>query len=214
MPKINEEEQEKIEKMFSEIMEGNVNILFFSSEESCDFCQDTEDILSEVAELSENIHLETALIGDERATKYQIEMTPATIFVDEDGKDSGVRFYGIPSGYEFNTLIEEIIEISKGKPDIPEDAIKQIKELNGDVKLQVFVTPTCPYCPRAVRVAHQMAMVNPAIQGEMIEATEFQELSEKFGVSGVPKTVINEGDAEQVGAVPLNALLDKIKEII
>lgn len=213
MPKINAEEQEKIKKMFSDKMEEKVNILFFSAKENCEFCKDTEEILREIAELSENINLEKLFISDKKADRYQVEMAPAIIFIDQEGKDTGVRFYGIPSGYEFNTLIEDIIELSQGKPDIPDKAIEEIKGLDGDIKLQVFVTPTCPYCPRAVRVAHQMAMVNPDIRGDMVEATEFQELSEKFGVSGVPKTIINEGDAEQVGAVPLNAILDKIKEV-
>lgn len=52
-----------------------------------------------------------------------------------------------------------------------------------------------------MRTAHQLAMLNPHIKAECIEATEFPELSEKYDVYGVPKTVINE-DFQFEGGVP------------
>ena len=214
MPKISEDEQKKIKDMFSDKMEGDVNILYFSKEDDCEYCEDTEEILTEISELDDRISLEVNDLDSEKAEKYNIEMAPATIFVDEDGKDRGVRLYGIPSGYEFNTIIEGIIDISREMPDIPEDMIEKIKEIDSEVKIQVFITPSCPYCPRAVRVAHQMAMVNDNIRGDMVEAVEFPDLSDKFGVSGVPKTIINDGAAEQVGAVPLKAIVSKVKKAI
>ncbi|MFW6265967.1 MAG: protein disulfide oxidoreductase [Halanaerobiales bacterium] len=214
MPKISNEEQDKIKDMFQEKLAGEVNILFFSEDSGCEYCDDTAEILDEIAELDDRIKLEKGVMGDDKAEKYNIEMTPATLFVDDEGNDTGVRFYGIPSGYEFNTLIEDIIDVSRKKPDLPDDALEQIKEIDEDVRLQVFITPTCPYCPRAVRVAHQMAMVNSRISGEMVEAIEFPDLSDKYNVSGVPKTVINDGAAEQEGAVPLKAVISKVKSVI
>ena len=214
MPKISEDEQKKIKDMFADKMEDEVNIIYFSKEDECEYCEDTEEILTEISELNDKINLEISDLNSDKAKEYDIEMAPATIFVDENGKDSGVRFYGIPSGYEFNTLIEGIIDLSRELPDIPEDMIEKIKEIDSEVKVQVFITPSCPYCPRAVRVAHQMAMVNDKIRGDMVEAVEFPDLSDKFGVSGVPKTIINDGEAEQVGAVPLKAIVSKVKKVI
>ncbi len=214
MPKISKDEKKKIKDMFSDKMDGEVNILYFSKEDDCEYCEDTEEILTEISELDDRISLGVNDINDKKADEYGIEMAPATIFVDESGKDRGVHLYGIPSGYEFNTLIEDIIDVSRETPDIPEDMVEKIKEIDSDVKLQVFITPSCPYCPRAVRVAHQMAMVNDNIRGDMVEAVEFPELSDKYGVSGVPKTVINDGAAEQVGAVPLKAVISKVQQVI
>lgn len=214
MAKISADEQKKIKDIFQERMSGDVNILFFADEENCDYCEDTKEILTEIANLDDRITLKTHMLNDEVAKEYGIDRAPATIFVDEEGNDLNVHFYGIPSGYEFNTLIEDIIDISTKSPDLPADVVEKVKEIDEDVLLQVFITPTCPYCPRAVRVAHQMAMVNPNIRGEMIEAIEFRELSDKYNVSGVPKTVINNGAAEQVGAVPAQAILDKIASVV
>ncbi|MFW6034658.1 MAG: protein disulfide oxidoreductase [Halothermotrichaceae bacterium] len=214
MAKINEEEQVKIKNLFEERLENNVNILFFTKKEDCEYCSDTQEILSEVTALDERINLEVHLLGDDKAVEMGIDRAPATIFVDNEGNDMNVHLYGIPSGYEFNTLIEDIVEISKGTVDLPEDVKEKLKGINKEVLLQVFVTPTCPYCPRAVRVAHQMAMINPKIKAEMVESVEFKDLAEEYNVSGVPKTIINKGKAEQVGAVPAEAVLDKIRETI
>ena len=83
-------------------------------------------------------------------------------------------------------------------------------ELEKPVLLQVFVTPTCGYCPNAVVLAHQMAMESPMVEAEMVEATGVQELSQRFGVSGVPHTIINEGAGTVVGALPEENLLAEI----
>jgi len=214
MPKISEDEQIKIKKFFQEQMDGEVNILFFGSDTDCDYCDETRDILEEVSSLDDRIILNSYMLSDDKAKELGIDRAPATIILDDNGNDSGVHFYGIPSGYEFTTVIEDIIDISNKRSELPEDIIEAVKGIKKKVLLQVFITPTCPYCPRSVRIAHQFAMINPNIRGEMIEAIEFRELSDKYSVSGVPKTVINNGAAEQVGAVPAKAIVDKIMQVI
>jgi alkyl hydroperoxide reductase subunit AhpF len=86
-----------------------------------------------------------------------------------------------------------------------------LKNLDKPLHLQVFVTPTCRYCPRAVLLAHQMAMENPSmIRAEGVEATEFPELANRFNVRGVPLTVINAGAGSVVGVVPEQNLMAEI----
>ena len=80
------------------------------------------------------------------------------------------------------------------------------------VLLQVFVTPTCPYCPQAVVLAHQMALESPMVEAEMVEAMEFPQLASRYGVSGVPQTTINAGAGTVVGAVPENQLVAEIQK--
>jgi glutaredoxin len=85
-----------------------------------------------------------------------------------------------------------------------------LQGLTKPVNLLVFVTPTCPYCPQAVILAHQMALESPMIEAEMVEATEFPDLSMRFNVSGVPQTTINDGAGTVVGAVPPGNLMAEI----
>ncbi|RCW48287.1 MULTISPECIES: thioredoxin family protein [unclassified Halanaerobium] len=215
MAKIDQEEKNKIKELFQENLKDEVKLYFFSKEEDCQYCEDTEQILTEITELDSRVTVEKYMLDSEKAAEMNIDRAPATILYDADGNDTGVHFYGIPSGYEFTTLIEDILDTSnRDRIDLSADIKEQIKEIDQNVLIQVFITPTCPYCPRAVRVAHQMALLNPNIRGEMVEAIEFQEFSSKYNVSGVPKTVINFGAAEQVGAVPAKTILKKIKKIL
>jgi glutaredoxin len=79
--------------------------------------------------------------------------------------------------------------------------------------MQVFVTPTCPYCPQAVLLAHKMALESDLVTADMVEATEFPHLSMKYSVMGVPRTVINE-TVHMEGAAPEPLLLAKVQEAV
>src|SRR5205807_9792457 len=76
------------------------------------------------------------------------------------------------------------------------------------ITLQVFTTPTCPHCPRAVALAQEMALASPHITAYAIEATEFPDLARQYRVNGVPKTVVNE-TIEILGAIPEDAFIDQ-----
>jgi alkyl hydroperoxide reductase subunit AhpF len=104
--------------------------------------------------------------------------------------------------------------VSSGDSGLHADTREFLATLKTSVKLQVFVTPTCSYCPPAVVLAHQMALESPFVEAEMIESMEFPELSTQFGVSGVPHTAINNGEAELIGAVPEQYLLEKIRDVV
>jgi glutaredoxin len=86
-----------------------------------------------------------------------------------------------------------------------------LADLKKPIHLQVFVTPTCPYCPQAVILAHRMALESENVYADMVEATEFPELAERFQVSGVPQTTINMGAGSVVGAYPEPQLVDEIR---
>ena len=124
-------------------------------------------------------------------------------------KDYGIRFYGIPSGYEFSTLVEGIQMVGAGDSGLSQATKDALAKLDKPVHMQVFITPTCPYCPKAVHVAHQMAMESPFVQADMVEAIEFPHLSNKYSVMGVPRTVINE-DTHVEGAMPEPMILQKV----
>ena len=97
--------------------------------------------------------------------------------------------------------------------DLDPELVDEIKAIDKPLHLQVFVTPTCPYCPTAVLSAFKFAMLNENVTADMVEATEFQELSMKYQVQGVPKTVINDS-WDVVGGVPPQTLMSKVREAL
>ena len=204
------------EKFGKELGEEVKVIAFTSENQNKDNNTVFKDILTEVSDLDERIKLEFYSEDDkEMVEKYGITMYPAFAMVGE--KDYGVRFYGIPSGYEFAALIENLVDISKNKSAFPADLLDEVKSINEEITIKVFVTPTCPHCPGAARKAHMFAMENEKILGEAIEANEFPVISEKYKVMAVPKIVIEAKNGKSVsfeGNYPEAHFIEKIKEIL
>jgi len=190
-----------------------VRLLYFGQTIACQFCRETQQILEEVAALSDKVTLEpyNFVTDKDVAEEYGIDKIPATVVVGK--KDYGIRFFGIPSGYEFTSLIEDIVDVSKGETNLMDETKDALASLEEDVNLQVFVTPTCPYCPAAVRMAHSMAIASDKVTAAMVESIEFPQLANKYSVYGVPRTVINE-DTHMEGAAPEPLLLAKVLQAV
>lgn len=215
---------ENIKKQVSELFSGlknPVEILFFGSQEKerCQYCEETKQLLQEVSDLSPQIsvsHFDMEADAD-AAQQYKVDGIPAFVLVGKEGDqriDYGIRYKGIPAGHEFSSLINDLVLVSQRDSNLSPETRQFLKGLTDPVHLQVFVTPTCPYCPRAVILAHQFALESPMVEAEMVEAMEFPELSERFDVSGVPQTTINMGAGTLVGAAPEQNLVEEIKKAL
>ena len=206
---LNEDVLKQIKEKMSELKDP-VKILYFKPDKDCDHCSQIEEILKEVCSIDDKISVETHSEKDEKAKEYEIDITPAIVV---EGKEKRfVRYFGMPSGYEFATFITDIVDVSKNETHLPQEIADEVKKIDFPLRMMVFVTPTCPYCPGAVKLAHDFALLNPNIKGDMISAVEFRELSEKHGVMGVPKTVLNEKVSLE-GAYPADVILKKIQEL-
>lgn len=171
----------------------------------CDYCDEIRSILKLLTSSSDKLEFVELSKGSLESEKFEAPLYPAILM--NGGKGYNIRFFGAPVGYEFATLVEDIIDVSQGYPrGLPiQLAEALIRHVTRRTVIKVFVTPTCPYCPLAVRTAHRFAMVNPLIYGDMIESLEFPELADAYGVYAVPKVVIEvdgEDKAEFEGALP------------
>jgi glutaredoxin-like protein len=216
MSLLKERDRQELIQRFEEL-QTPVKLIVFTAEEDCEYCEDTRLIVEELTGLSDKIALEMFDLQThaEIAEAFKIDKAPATVVMrgGDRPKDYGIRFYGVPSGYEFSSLIEDTILASAGDSRLSPETREWIAGLTTPVHFQVFVTPTCPYCPRAVVLAHQMAIESDFITADMVEATEFPHLSMQYEVRGVPRTVINE-DVHIEGAVPEQMLLDRLRQAV
>lgn len=216
MALLKEEDRQHLQNEFGKL-EQPVKLLMFTQEMECQYCADTRMLVEELAELSPQIELEVFdFVGDETAVQqYNIDKIPAVVVAKggDDGKDYGIRYYGIPSGYEFSSLVADILMVGSGDSGLSPETRQWVADLESPLHLQVFVTPTCPYCPQAVVLAHRLAMESDLITADMVEAIEFPHLSMKYQVQGVPRTVINE-DHHVEGAAPEAMLLGKLKQAV
>jgi glutaredoxin-like protein len=214
MSLISTADQARLRADFAELARP-VRLVFFTQTFGCETCPPTRQILDEVALLSSRIVVEEVnlVLERDRATGYGIDRVPALALVtaDDDGRerDSHIRFLGTPSGYEFISLIRAVLLVGGGASMLSETNRARVAAIDSPTTLHVFTTPTCPHCPRAVTLAHEIAFANSHVTAYAVEATEFPDLARRYQVTGVPKTVIADR-AEILGAVPEDAFVDQM----
>jgi glutaredoxin-like protein len=188
---------------------SDVRLVLFTQQFECPYCKMTHDLLDELVKLSPRLSLTVYdFVQDPAAVaEYGVDKVPAIAVVG--AQDYRIRFYGVPAGYEFAALLEAIVDVARGFPQLPDAVLAKALSIDRPVHLQVLTSPSCPHCPRAVRAAHRLAMSNPHIRGDMVEVSEYPFLAVKYGVQGVPHTVVNE-TGHVMGGVPEDRLLTEI----
>lgn len=144
---LNESVTSQVKGMFDEQLKQPVEVLFFGGDQNCEYCDDTRQLLEEVTAISEKLNLQTFDLQADQAVaqQYLVDKTPGIVLAGRDGDqiiDYGIRFYGIPSGHEFSTLIQDLILVSSRDSGLDASTRQALKELDKPVHLQVFVTPT------------------------------------------------------------------------
>ncbi len=210
MALISDKDKDFIKETFADRLRSDVTVLFFTQEHECMYCRETREFVEELTALSDKLHLETYdLVNDaEVAEAHGIDKIPAIKLIGE--VDHGVRYFGMPMGYEFTVIVEDIIDVSWGTSNMDPETMGNVLPIEDKTHIQVFVSPTCPYCPQMVRAAHKFAILNPSITADMVEMTEFPHLVQKYDVMGVPKTIVNEEFSIE-GAYPEKAFSEYVK---
>lgn len=138
---LKEKDKNKVKEIFKDI-DNDVTIVMFTQEIECPHCEMTRTMLEEVSGLSEKLSLEVHDFVAEKdlAERYGVDKIPATVLVGE--KDYGIRFFGVPAGYEFTVLIEEIREVGKRDPGLKDNVMSELAKVDQPVHLQVLISPT------------------------------------------------------------------------
>ena len=150
MPIIPEEDQEYIRNLFGEKFENDVTLRFYTQRETslsvpgqeCQTCKDTRQLLEELVALSDKLTLDVHDFYTEREQAAAEGITEIPAIVLEGGNKGKVRFIGVPAGYEFATLIEDLIDVSRGTTALELHSRETLGALKEPVHIKVFVTPT------------------------------------------------------------------------
>jgi glutaredoxin-like protein len=119
-----------------------VKLVHFTQELNLEYGREAKQLLTEVLTLSDKLSLEVYnfLLDKDKVSEYGIDKVPATAV--RNGKDYGIRFYGLPAGYEFATLLDAILSVSHGDSGLKAENKEKLAKVSQPVHLQVFVTPT------------------------------------------------------------------------
>jgi glutaredoxin-like protein len=147
----------------------------------CETCEDALKLLGEVASLlSDKITLRVHDVSaePEAAAAAGLDEGRVPAVVLSGGANGRARFLGVPAGLEFGTLLRSLIDVARGGTGLAEATKEALRGLARDVHIRVFVTPSCPFCPRAAQIAHQIAIESGRITADVVEAQEFPDLAE------------------------------------
>lgn len=141
MAVLTEDLRNNLQKELEELPE-KVKLVVFTQEFECAHCRENTSLAQEVASLSDKLDIEVYdfALDREAVERYGVDKIPAIAVEGE--KDYGVRFYGVPAGYEFATLIEAIKAVSAGESGLASKTREALAGLKDPLHLQVFVTPT------------------------------------------------------------------------
>src|SRR4030066_189066 len=130
MSLIPDDKKELLRNEFNEKLESPVKIVMFTQEIECRFCSDTRQLVQELATLSDKLTVEVYdfMANGDKAKEYKIDKIPALAIIGK--KDFGVRIYGIPYGYELQTLVGAVVNVSRGSTDLSD----KTKAILADVK--------------------------------------------------------------------------------
>lgn len=139
---LNPQTAAEIRQRFEALRDPVRLVVFSQSLSAPELCAENEALMREVAALSDRISVEVLnpAIDRERAAAYGITAVPATVV--EGARDYGIRFLGVPGGYEFSAFLDAIQVASTGEPALSPETRQALAGLTRDAEIKVFSTPT------------------------------------------------------------------------
>ena len=149
MAMISPEDRKTLLTLFTQELQDDVNITYFTQHESvlivpgqeCAYCKETRELLEELTGISDKLHLLVKDFVRDEQEAQNLGITHIPAFVLQGHTKGAVRYFGIPAGYEFSTLVEDLIDVSKGTTNLSE----QTRECGRSLR----VHRQCPTLPGA-----------------------------------------------------------------
>ena len=187
---IPEDNLAELTKFFDGMQEPVELVVFTDADHNAPYNSFMESLCRELAELTPKITARFLGLGSEEAKTYGVDFSPTLLLSPTRCR---IRYLGAPLGEEARTLIETIMRLSQGKSGLSQISRQLLQELTEKRDIQVFVNPSCPYCPGQVSNAFRCAAERPdLIAAVCVDASQHTALAERFHVGSVPHTIINE----------------------
>ncbi len=210
MPELfDQETKEALRQIFSGFPREVVDYLFIAPPGAkCNTCKDAVELAKALEGVSKGrLKVEIVDTESDLGRKVKPRYAPAWVF---DTPGLNVRYYGLPLSQEFPPFVYMHQYIATGSLKLPREIIDEVKSIERELHVKIFVTPECPYCPLVVDTFNQMGIVNDKLLVETIEAIEFPWEADKYRVYYVPAIIIS--DVERIdGYVPPDILVKVLK---
>ncbi len=178
------------ETFFKELKDEVVIEVYTKTGMNDQFNDATISLVKALAGLSDKLKVSFHIVGDAQSVKRNVTRSPTVLIAPDRYR---IRYTGAPMGEEGRSFLVAVMMASSGKTPLTEPAVKKITDhLREKRDIQVFVSPTCPYCPQQVLSAFSAAILKPdLVSAEAVEIYENQDLAESLGSLAVPQTFMN-----------------------
>lgn len=164
---------------------------------------------AELIEMLTQLTTTSPRITLEESDRSDALRSPVSFLVQANGKDTGIKFSGVPGGHEFNSLVLAILQAGGSKLKLDESIQNMVKKVKDKLKFQVYVSLACHACPDVVQAMNQFALLNDNIEAEMIDGGVYPDLIEENNIQGVPTVYMN-GEVFASGKVEIAGIIDKL----
>lgn len=174
-------------------------------------CLEMASFLKAVASLSPLLSIDWREKGEDPQMERQLNayMLPvAGLF--QDGRYLGVAFHGTPGGQEINSFVRALYNSAGPGQPLDDKTEKKIKSLKKKNNIKVCISLSCHHCPGVVTACQRIAILNPNVEAEMVDARLYDDLVEKYKISRVPAILINDS-ALYLGAKDLDEIIKLLK---
>ena len=152
MPILSDQDRKTLETRFKKDLKRDITLTLYTVRSvgelvlpgrECQTCLQTEELLTEMTDISSHINLEIKDFYTEASETQEkgIDRIPCITLQAEGDEPSNLLFYGIPAGFEILTLVEDIVAASRGVSPLQLTTRKALRKLETEVHIQVFVTP-------------------------------------------------------------------------
>jgi len=212
---IDEETREAVREALQD-MKDPVDIHVFIDDD-CATCKEILKLVKVLKEEAPNgllrVHLHHRKIDKEAFKKHDVERVPTLTLLN-----GAIKYVGTPAGEEMRGLIETIIRVSQKDSGLDDTTIAKIKDIKERTRIEVIVTPQCPYCPYASLLVNMFAFEawrvgNKALTAETIEAYENPDIADRYNVANVPAIAVN-GVLIFVGVPYEEDLVERIYDVV
>ena len=190
-----------------------VRLVFFTQTFGCETCPQARQVVDDIARRSARVSVEehNLVLDREQAAAFGIERAPGIAIVGP--RDLGLRYYGTPAGHELRSLADAVaLAGGAAGGGLAPASLAALAALDRPLDIKVFVTAACALCPQTVGLAWRLAAASPRVTASVIEATEFPELVQRYRISGVPQTVIDDR-VEILGSLPEDAFVQAVLQV-
>lgn len=167
--------------------------------------------LRAIADTSEKLSVEIYSVeeAEKNVPELNTEYLPVTGLY-KNNEYGRVAFHGVPGGQEINPFVLAIYNLAGPGQEISRSNCKKINKLTKKVNIKVCVSLACHHCPGVVNASQQIAILNPNVEAEMLDASLYKGLQEKYGIKRVPFMIINDEETH-MGSKGMEEIINLLK---